>query len=67
MNKSIKTTLAVALLATTFLATTFLATTAFAGGDKPKDSVTFAKSWDAAVAEAKLLNVPIVVHNHGFY
>ena len=35
--------------------------------DKPKASVTYAKSWDAAVAEATLLNVPIVVHSHGFY
>lgn len=37
------------------------------GGDKPKESVTFAKSWDAAVEEAKALNLPIVVHSHGFY
>jgi len=35
--------------------------------DKPKPSVVYAKTWDAAVAEAKLLNVPIVVHSHGFY
>jgi hypothetical protein len=35
--------------------------------EEPKPSVTFAKSWDAAVAEAKTLNVPIVMHNHGFY
>lgn len=34
---------------------------------KPDPSVTFAKSWDAAVEEAKLLNVPLVVHSHGFY
>ena len=35
---------------------------------KPKiePSVIYAKSWDAAVAEAKLLNVPIVIHFHGF-
>jgi hypothetical protein len=32
-----------------------------------KPTVTFAKTWDAAVAEAKLLNLPIVVHSHGFY
>ena len=32
-----------------------------------KPSVTYAKTWDAAIAEAKLLNVPIVVHSHGFY
>ncbi len=30
-------------------------------------SVTYAKTWEAAVEEAKLLNVPIVVHSHGFY
>ena len=34
---------------------------------KIKPSVTYAKSWDAAVKEAKELNVPIVVHSHGFY
>lgn len=37
-----------------------------AGGDKPEPSVTYARSWDAAVEEAKLLNLPIVVHSHGF-
>jgi hypothetical protein len=35
--------------------------------DRPKPTVSFAKSWDAAVQEAKLLNLPIVVHSHGFY
>ena len=35
--------------------------------EKPKPCVTFAKSWEAAIEEAKLLNVPIVVHSHGFY
>jgi hypothetical protein len=49
-------TLSIALLATTAVA-----------GPKVKPSVEFARSWDAAVAEAKMLNVPIVVHNHGFY
>lgn len=34
---------------------------------KIKDTVTFAPTWEAAVEEAKLLNVPIVVHSHGFY
>ena len=37
-----------------------------AGKNDPDPSVAYAKSWDAAVAEAKLLNVPIVVHSHGF-
>ena len=43
------------------------ATMAAAGGEKPKPSVTYARTWEAAVEEAKLLNVPIVVHSHGFY
>lgn len=34
---------------------------------KVKASVTYAKTWDAAVDEAKMLNVPIVVHSHGFF
>ena len=38
-----------------------------AGKAKLKPTVTFARTWDAAVEEAKLLNVPIVVHSHGFY
>lgn len=37
------------------------------GGEKPEPSVTYAKTWEAAVEEAKLLNLPIVVHSHGFY
>jgi len=40
--------------------------TAGGGKDKPDPSVTYARNWDAAVEEAKLLNVPIVVHSHGF-
>ena len=36
------------------------------GGEKPEPSVAYAKTWDAAVEEAKLLNLPIVVHSHGF-
>lgn len=34
---------------------------------KLKPSVTFAPTWEAAVEEAKSLNLPIVVHSHGFY
>ena len=56
MNRTLITTLAAALLASVSLA-----------GPKVKPSVNYAKSWDAAVAEAKMLNIPIVVHNHGFY
>ena len=33
---------------------------------EPEANVNYAKSWDAAVEEAKLLNVPIVAHSHGF-
>jgi hypothetical protein len=46
-----------------------VALTAAMGTAKPKikPSVTYATSWEAAVEEAKLLNVPIVVHSHGFY
>lgn len=43
--------------------------TAIAKDKKPdiKPSVAYAKTWEAAVKEAKELNVPIVVHSHGFY
>ena len=34
---------------------------------KPVDSVHLARTWEAAVEEAKALNVPLVVHSHGFY
>ncbi|MBK6940525.1 MAG: hypothetical protein IPH13_10040 [Planctomycetes bacterium] len=37
------------------------------GKPKIKPSVTYAKSWEAAVEEGKLLNLPLVVHSHGFY
>ena len=33
---------------------------------KVRPTVPFARSWDAAVDEARLLNVPIVLHVHGF-
>jgi len=56
MNRSLITSLTVALLASVAMA-----------GPKVKPSVNYAKSWDAAVAEAKMLNVPLVVHSHGFY
>jgi hypothetical protein len=38
-----------------------------AGKPKIKPSVTYATTWEAAIEEAKKLNVPIVVHSHGFY
>ena len=34
---------------------------------EPAETVRFARTWDEAVEEAKLLNVPLVVHSHGFY
>ena len=34
---------------------------------KIKPSVAYAPTWEAAVEEAKTLNLPIVVHSHGFY
>ena len=37
-----------------------------AGSKDAAETVTFAKSWEAAVEEAKLLNVPIVLHQHLF-
>ena len=43
---------------------------ASAGGkdkDAPKPCVAFAKTWPSAIEEAKALNVPIVLHSHGFY
>jgi hypothetical protein len=43
------------------------ATALAADKHEPVTSVALAKSWDAAVDEAKALNVPIVVHSHGFY
>ena len=55
-------TLALAVLA-------LLATPAHAGRSKVKlkPSVEYATSWEAAVEEARLLNLPIVVHSHGLY
>jgi hypothetical protein len=52
-------------LATAVLAAGF--GVALAGKDEIKPSVKFARTWDDAVAEARMLNVPIVVHSHGFY
>jgi ElaB/YqjD/DUF883 family membrane-anchored ribosome-binding protein len=58
--------------ATWFAAVTALSMVGFAGtaaGEKLDldPQVKYAPSWDAAVEEAKLLNLPIVVHSHGFY
>ena len=56
--------LALALLA---VAAAPVVPTLAGGKPEPVTSVTLAKTWDAAVEEAKLLNVPIVVHSHGFF
>lgn len=36
-------------------------------GEKPGPSVRFARSWDDALTEARALNLPLVIHRHGFY
>ena len=53
----------------TFLTAVALAAIAGMGAAKPKikPSVTYATSWDAAIEEGKRLNLPVVVHSHGFY
>ena len=61
MNRS----LVLALLLSLFVAGT-VQDAAAQKKPKIKDTVTFASTWDAAVEEARLLNVPIVVHSHGF-
>ena len=35
--------------------------------EKIKPTVTFARTWDGAIAEALALNLPLVVHSHGWY
>ena len=58
-----------ALVAVAALAVAATGISAVAKDKKPdiKPTVKFARTWDKAIAEAKLLNVPIVVHSHGFY
>jgi len=56
-------------IATLVLAATATALTlgvALAGKDEIKPFISVPKTWEAAVEEAKLLNVPIVVHSHGW-
>ena len=36
-------------------------------GDKPRRYIDWAPTWNDAVEEAQALNMPIVVHRHGFY
>ena len=55
------------ILMLTLLLTLGASPDAHAGKDPDVEPcVKFAKSWEAAVEEAKLLNVPIVVHSHGW-
>jgi len=42
-----------------------LCATAVAGGTAA-NTVRWAPSWDAAVREARALNLPLVIHRHGF-
>jgi hypothetical protein len=56
------------------IATLALASVALAGvmsaavaKDEVKPFIKCPKTWEAAVEEGKALNVPIVVHSHGFY
>ena len=49
------------------LALATLGLAAAAGDPKPEPAPRWAPSWDAAVEEARALNLPIVVHRHGFY
>jgi hypothetical protein len=55
------------ILALTLALGVLTACGAEAADDGPAETVRLARSWDEALAEAKLLNVPIVVHSHGFY
>lgn len=58
---------AVAVVCASF-SSSMLSSSARAGEKfEPDPQVTYATSWEAAVEEARLLNVPIVVHSHGFY
>ena len=38
-----------------------------AGAGKPRMQIRWAESWSDALSEAQALNLPIVVHRHGFY
>ena len=37
------------------------------GAKTPKQFIKWAESWEDAVTEARAINMPIVVHRHGFY
>lgn len=45
-----------------------LACLAVSAAGKPKShGVSWATGWNAAVQEARALNLPLIVHRHGFY
>lgn len=44
-----------------------VAATGVEAGGKPGPCVRFARSWDDALTEARALNLPLVIHRHGFY
>ena len=59
--------IATLVLATTAVAVAMSVGAALAGSkDEPKAFVHLPKTWEAAVEEAKTLNLPIVVHSHGW-
>jgi hypothetical protein len=55
------------LAATAFAGALAMGTAQAGGKDEPKPIVNVPKTWEKAVEEAKTLNLPIVVHSHGFY
>jgi len=54
------------VLTATIAAATFTAGSALAGKDEIKPFIKVPKTWEAAVEEGKKLNLPIVVHSHGW-
>ena len=34
---------------------------------KPDEGVRWTPTWNGAIEEARALNLPIIVHRHGFY
>jgi hypothetical protein len=44
-----------------------VAVSAAVAKDEVKPFIKCPKTWEAAIEEAKALNLPIVVHSHGFY
>lgn len=59
--------IATLVLVTTAAALSLATGSVFAAKDEVKPFINVPKTWEAAVEEAKTLNLPIVVHSHGFY